>query len=161
MSSRCARSTATLVATLFGGFAMTAQAQDAPRPRLPLTLLAEPLALCRLEPSAPLPAWTAGARRFLTVSRTPDELSITADASTVPAGLPCERGYRAFQVQGPLPLDLVGILASMAEPLARARISIFAISTYDTDYVLVKGTDLDAAIATLEGAGHRITRAAP
>ena len=62
------------------------------------------------------------------------------------------------RVMGPLPLDLVGILASIADPLAEAKISIFAISTYDTDYVLVKARDLEAALGALERAGHRIKR---
>jgi hypothetical protein len=63
-----------------------------------------------------------------------------------------------LRVRGPLPLDLVGILASIADPLAEAKISIFAISTFDTDYVLVKARDLEAALGALERAGHRIKR---
>jgi hypothetical protein len=75
----------------------------------------------------------------------------------VPADVPCQRGYRAFRVRGPLPLDLIGILASIAGPLATAGVSIFAISTYDTDYVLVSGKDLDVAIGALKHAGHEVT----
>ena len=60
-------------------------------------------------------------------------------------------------MRGPLPLDLIGILASIAEPLAEAGLSIFAISTYDTDYVLVKGRDLDTAVRALKRAGHQVT----
>lgn len=123
---------------------------------LPLTLLREPLAICRLEAGAPLPAWTEAARAFLSVGRTPTELSIVADAAVVPPGVPGERGWRALRVEGPLPLDLVGILASVAAPLAEAGISIFPIATYDTDYVLVKGADLERARAALAAAGHRV-----
>ena len=128
------------------------------RPRLSLDLLPDTLAICRLDGTAALPSWAAGSSPFLTVSRTADELSITTIQASVPADARCERGYRAFRVRGPLPLTLVGILASMAEPLAQAGLSIFAISTYDTDYVLVKGRDLDEAIRALTHAGHRISR---
>jgi hypothetical protein len=127
-------------------------------PRLPLMVLPETVAVCRLPADAPLPEWTARARSFLTVSRTPEELSITADQTAVPAEVRCERGYRPIRVRGTLPTNLVGILVSIAEPLARAGISIFAISTYDTDYVLVKAADLDRAVAALEAAGHMVTR---
>ncbi len=78
------------------------------------------------------------------------------DEGSVPSDLQCERGYRAFRVQGPLPLNLIGILDAIARPLAEARISIFAISTYETDYVLVKQRDLPAARTALVGAGHHI-----
>ena len=127
-----------------------------PRPRLPLELLPDTLAVCRLEAGAKVPDWTESSSRFLTVSRTAEELSITAVESAVPAGMPCERDYRAFRVRGPLPLDLIGILAAIAEPLAEAGLSIFAISTFDTDYVLVKGRDLAAAVAALARAGHQL-----
>jgi uncharacterized protein len=125
--------------------------------RLPLELLPDTLALCRLEPTAPVPAWAALPGPFLTVSRTADELSITTAESAVPPEVPCERGYRAFRVRGPLPLHLIGVLAAIANPLAAAGLSIFAISTYDTDYVLVKARDLPAARDALERAGHHIT----
>jgi len=114
------------------------------------------LAVCRLPPRAPIPEWANRAQRFLTLSRTGEELSITADADVVPPGVHCARSYRAFRVEGPLALDLVGVLASIAGPLAAAGISIFAISTYDTDYVLVKAGDLARAVAALERAGHRV-----
>lgn len=128
------------------------------RPHLPLELVPDTLAICRLDAGAPLPRWAEGPSAFLTVSRTAEELSITAVQRLVPPDARCERGYRALRVRGPLPLDLVGILASIAEPLAEAGLSIFAISTYDTDYVLVKSADLPAALEALERAGHRVTR---
>jgi len=125
-------------------------------PALPLELLPDTLAICRLPAGTSLPAWAHPSSTFLTVSWTAEELSITTVQHVVPPGLPCERDYRAFRVRGPLPLDLIGILAAMADPLAEAGLGIFAISTYDTDYVLVKARDLDVALAALEGAGHRI-----
>jgi hypothetical protein len=136
-----------------------AQAQTPPgRPnhQLPLDVLPDTLAICRLPPDAALPSWASVPVPFLTISRTSEELSITTLQSAVPPAIRCERDYRALRVQGTLPPDLVGILVSIAEPLAQAGLSIFAISTYDTDYVLVKARDLPAARKALQGAGHTV-----
>ena len=114
--------------------------------------------MCRLPAGSPLPTWASQATGFLTVSRTPEELSITADQHVVPAETRCEREYHPIRVRGTLPTNLVGILLAIADPLAAAGISIFAISTYDTDYVLVKSADLERAIAALEEAGHEVTQ---
>ena len=140
------------------------EAQDArppARPHLPLELLPDTLAVCRLEPGAPVPSWAAEPSPFFTLSRTAEELSITTLQSAVPAGVHCERDYRAVRVRGPLPLNLIGIVAAIADPLAAAGMSIFAISTYDTDYVLVKARELEAALQVLRQAGHRIARTSP
>jgi hypothetical protein len=125
-------------------------------PALPLEVLPDTLAICRLPANAAVPPWATGKAAFLTVSRTAEELSITAVQRIVPAGTRCERDYRALRVRGTLPPDLVGILLSIAEPLARAGLAIFAISTYDTDYVLVKARDLAAALEALRSAGHDV-----
>lgn len=125
-------------------------------PVLPLELLPDTLAICRFPAGTAMPQWADPSSPFLTVSWTGEELSITTVQHAIPTGLPCERDYRALRVRGPLPLDLIGILAAMAEPLAKAGIGIFAISTYDTDYVLVKARDLDVARVALEKAGHQI-----
>ncbi len=127
-------------------------------PALPLELLPDPLAICRLGPDVPIPGWIDASPGFVTVSRTAEELSITALQSAVPPDIRCERDYRAFRVRGPLPLDLIGILSAIADPLAEAGLGIFAISTFDTDYVLVKSRDLAAALAALEAAGHQVKR---
>jgi hypothetical protein len=144
------------------GIAVSMAEAQTPRPaqppHLPLEVLAETLAVCRLPADAPVPLWATGPSRFLTVSRTSEELSITAVQASVPPELRCERDYRAFRVKGPLPLNLIGVLAAIADPLAAAGLSIFAISTFDTDYVLVKARDLAPAIAALERAGHQVSR---
>jgi hypothetical protein len=147
-----------MLALLIEGMPTMAKAQEAraSAPRLPLELMPDTLAICRLDPGAPVPSWAAGPSRFLTVSRTAEELSITTLQSTVPAEVPAERNFRALRVRGPLPLNLIGILAAIADPLAAAGLSIFAISTYDTDYVLVKERDLEAALQALQRAGHQI-----
>lgn len=125
--------------------------------QLPLEVLPDTLAICRLPAEAALPAWASSPGPFLTVSRTPDELSITLLQRLVPQGVRCERDYRALRVRGPLSPNLVGILLSIAEPLAEAGLSIFAISTYDTDYVLLKAGDVAAGVEALRKAGHQVS----
>jgi hypothetical protein len=123
------------------------------RPRLPLEVLPEALAICRLPAGAPVPKWADNSGKFLTISRTAEELSITALQGEVPADVRCERDYRAIRVHRTLPTTLVGILLSIAKPLADAGLSIFAISTYDTDYVLVKERDLATALEAYRAPG--------
>ncbi len=145
---------------LIGGVMSVSDAQEPSgpqRPGLPLELLPDTFAICRLPAQAALPAWASTPGSFLTVSRTPDELSITVVQSVVPAKTRCERDYRALRVRGTLSPNLVGILVSIAEPLARAGLSILAISTYDTDYVFVRARDLAAALQALHNAGHQIS----
>lgn len=116
---------------------------------LKLIVLPDVLAVCRLPPDAALPAWIDTSAGFLTISRTEDELSLVCDLDRVPGGVRAERGWRAFKVEGPLDFALTGILAALATPLAEAGISIFAISTFETDYLLVRETELERAVAVL------------
>ena len=88
--------------------------------------------------------------------RTPDETSILCDQTLVPAGVQAERNWCLLQLEGPMPFSLTGILAAVLNPLAAAGIGIFALSTFDTDYVLVKQESRDAALAALTAAGHVI-----
>jgi hypothetical protein len=119
-----------------------------------LLVLDETLALARLAADAQVPAWVAG-RDFLAVVRTPRELSIVCRDDAVPASLAeVERGFRALAVVGTLDFALTGIVASLAAPLAAAGISIFGISTYDTDHILVREDRLAEAKAALTAAGH-------
>src|SRR5688500_488786 len=96
-----------------------------------LSLEKESLAVCRLAPDAPPPAWTAGLRDFCSITRTREELSIVCPAANVPGDVKTEAGWRMFKLEGPLDFGLTGILASVLDPLAKARISIFALSTHD------------------------------
>jgi hypothetical protein len=124
-------------------------------PTYTLTIVAEPLALCRLAPDAPVPAWALSRRGPLSsVTRTADELSIVCAASSVPTDVTASRGWRALRVDGPLDLALVGVVASLAAPLAGAGVSIFPIATYDTDWILVRETQLERARDALARAGH-------
>jgi uncharacterized protein len=122
---------------------------------LNLTILPELLAICRLDSSAAVPGW-AEAGGFYSVTRSRDELSVVVSQQVVPDGAICEMGWRCLKVDGPLDFGLTGILASLAALLAEASISIFAISTYDTDYVLVKEDSLMRAVDALRQAGHTI-----
>jgi uncharacterized protein len=125
-------------------------------PPMLLTVIDARLAVCRLEPADRIPAWIDRAGDFVSITRTPDELSIVCDTDVVPRGVPMEGPWRAFKVQGPLVMTLIGVVAALAKPLADAGISIFAMSTYDTDYVLVHEPDLDAAVDALTTAGYSI-----
>lgn len=126
------------------------------KPCLHLQLLEGSLAVCRLEPSAPVPAWGLVKGHLCSVTRTPEELSVVCGASAVPSGVRCEKDWRAFQVKGPLEFSLTGILDALTDPLARAGVSIFAVSTFDTDYVLVREIQLDEAATALRRAGHTL-----
>lgn len=126
---------------------------------LALSALPQTLAVCRLDPSSPVPNW-AWQGDFCSVTRTADELSIICDESAAPDGVKCERDWRAFKLEGPLDFSLVGVLASILNPLAEAGIGILAVGTYDTDYVLVKAGHFQRALVVLATSGHRIQRGA-
>jgi hypothetical protein len=125
--------------------------------RFTLSLLPETLAVCRLGGPAEIPAW-AMPSPFLSVTRTPEELSIVCPERLVPAGISRQGGWRALRVEGPLDFGLTGVLASIAVPLAGAAIPIFALSTHDTDYVLIREGDLERALVALADSGHRVPR---
>jgi hypothetical protein len=122
-----------------------------------LTRLTEPLAICRLAADSAVPAWVGSARGLVSTTRTADELSIVCAEAVVPAGVKHEPGWVALKVEGQLEFGLTGVLASLLEPLARAKVSIFALSTFDTDYILVKSSQVDAAVRALQAAGHMVS----
>ena len=120
-----------------------------------LTLLALPdvFAVCRLDPDAPVPPWAFDAG-FSSITRTAEELSIVCPEDRVPEGVDCEKNWRCLRVAGSIEFSVIGVLASLVSPLAKQGISVFAISTFDTDYLLVKDTDLSKARSALRQAGH-------
>ena len=125
--------------------------------RFELTLLPERFAISRLAADAPIPGW-ATQGPFFSVTRTGDELSVVTEISQVPAGVQSQSGWRILKVHGPFVLSEIGVLSALATPLAEARISLFAVSTFDTDYLLVAAETLSAAITALGRAGHTIHR---
>ncbi|GHF41652.1 hypothetical protein HNQ07_001445 [Deinococcus metalli] len=122
-------------------------------PTLTLSLLPQTFAVCRLAPDAPLGV-PGGA--LSSVTRTADELSVVCEEHLAPAGARAEGGWAALKLHGPFAFTLTGILAAVLNPLRGADVGIFAISTFDTDYVLVKREKLDAALRALRAAGHTI-----
>lgn len=122
---------------------------------LNLSILPDVFAICRLDANAPIPSWVT-TRGFVSITRTRSELSIVCAQHDVPDEIQCERDWRALTVDGTLDFALTGILASLAAPLADAGISIFALSTFDTDYLLVKEANLQRAIGVLSKVGHQV-----
>jgi hypothetical protein len=122
---------------------------------LMLELLPGLLAVCRLSAESPAPAWAAGA--VSSVTRTPTELSVVCAEEAAPPSVHAERGFCCLAVLGPLDFALTGVVASLAAPLAEAGVSIFVLSTFDTDLLLIRHTHLAQAVAVLREAGHRIT----
>lgn len=125
-----------------------------------LTLLPGRYAVCRLDAGAAVPAWAARGA-FTSLTRTADELSVVCDEAAVPAGVRCEPGWCCLQVAGPLDFGLTGVLAALAVPLAEAGVSLFAVATFDTDYVLVQADAFAAARAALLAAGHTVAGHVP
>ncbi len=120
-----------------------------------LTIIPGRFAVCRFDPQEALPEW-AFEGDFFSVTRTAEERSVVCREDFVPQGVTCEAGWACLKVEGPLDFSLTGVLASLAAPLAEAGISIFAVSTFDTDYLMVKAHDVDAAVGALTQAGHTV-----
>jgi hypothetical protein len=125
------------------------------RHRLSLHLLPQKFSVCRLAAGATIPQWAQRGAVF-SITRTIDEVSIVCESKYVPASVKSEKGFRCFELQGPFPFAMTGVLASVLEPLAAATISVFAISTYDTDYVMVKEKLVGKAIRALRAAKHSV-----
>lgn len=123
---------------------------------LTLILLPERFAVCRLAPDAPIPPLPLRAS-LVAMTLTAEELSLVLPETATPEGVKVEGGWRALRVAGVLDFSLTGVLASLAAPLAQAGVSIFAISTYDTDYLLIPESSLAVALDALRAAGHTIT----
>jgi hypothetical protein len=114
-------------------------------------------AVCRLPADAEIPPWARG--EFVSMTRTPDELSIVCLETQVPTAVRAEGSWICLALTGPLDFDLVGILVAIAGPLARAGISIFAVSTFDTDYLMIQAAQREPALAALRAAGHIVDEA--
>ncbi|HWR42259.1 ACT domain-containing protein [Sporomusa sp.] len=123
--------------------------------RLTFEVLADSLGVCKLDSNQTIPEW-AYQGKFFSITKTPDELSIVCSEMVIPGDVQCEIGWRALKIAGILDFGLIGILSVVATALAKAGLSIFAISTYNTDYILVKSKDLERALHTLSSEGHEI-----
>jgi len=123
--------------------------------KLQLIVLPDLYTICRLDKDVPVPEW-ASSGAFLSITRTCDELSIVCQEWLVPEGVRCERGWRCLGVAGTMDFSMIGVVASLVTPLAEAGVSVFVVSTYDSDYLLVKADDLERASAALRAAGHTV-----
>jgi hypothetical protein len=124
---------------------------------LDLILLPDDYAVCRLDADEPIPDCLDAKAGIVSVTWTATETSIICPSDQAPAGAVVNTPWRCLRVNGPIDLALTGILAGLVNPLAEARVNIFAFSTHDTDYVLVPSVRLDEALAALTAAGHRVT----
>lgn len=128
---------------------------------LNFTLFAHEYSILRGEAKDPLPAWLADSAEFISVTRTPWELSIVVHTSAIgPGDFRRDDGWRLLGLKGPIAFETTGVAAEFTTCLAREKISVMVIATFDTDYLLVKKETLEAAIAALERAGHRVAAAA-
>ena len=143
------RSRRDLLLHIFQGDGQTAMK----RIQLKLSMTDETCSVCRLSADEGIPHWVPAAG-FVSITRTADELSVVCASGSVPPSVRAEHGFRILKIDGPLDFSLTGILSAVAGPLAEAGISIFAVSTYDTDYVLLKAKALNQAVAVLQAAGH-------
>jgi hypothetical protein len=122
--------------------------------RLTVYRHAEQLAVCRLASDAPIPDWAAAPGRLRAAIRSTSDLSIVCAISAVPAEVRHEGPFTSFQVEGPLDLATTGVLAALVAPLAAAEVSVFTLSTFDTNWVLVPSMQHQAASNALQRAGH-------
>ncbi len=124
---------------------------------LELSLLPGRFAVCRLAPGDSIPprALRGG---FFSATGTAEELSVVCEEALVPPSARYQGGWRLFKVHGPFEFSEVGVLASLAGPLAETGISLFSVSTFDTDYLLVPSDNVEGAVGALEKAGHRVFR---
>lgn len=125
--------------------------------KLVMKLFKEKFGVCRLEIEALIPEW-AQASQFYSITKTSDELSVVCSQDNIPDGIKCEKDWRILKIEGILDFSLIGILASISGILATNNISIFAISTYNTDYILVKEKDINNAVKVLSGEQYEIIR---
>lgn len=126
-------------------------------PQYELRLHHADLAVCQLEPGASPPPWATGA--FVSITTTGGELSVVCDASAVPVGVVREAPWRLFEVVGPLAFSMVGVLAELSAALAESGVSVFVVSTYDTDWILVPAPAVGKARWALEARGHTVSPA--
>jgi len=123
--------------------------------RLTLLDVAGRFAVCKLPPDSAVPAWATAGDVF-NVTRTGEELSVVCRQEMVPSGTQAEVSWRCLRVAGAMPFTLVGVLALLTGPVAAAGAGVFAISTFDTDYLFIKEAEFQTAVAALRGAGHSV-----
>ena len=130
----------------------------AERHQLKFLWLKGPYAIVRLAADAAVPEW-ATRGDFTSITRTADELSIVCRAENLPREIPWSHRWQCLKIEGPFPFSQTGILLSFIAPLASAGVPVFAISTFDTDYVLIQHEFAEVALNAVQRAGHELTGA--
>jgi uncharacterized protein len=125
--------------------------------QLQLSLLKDKYGICTLPSTAPIPGW-ATAQSLASITRTEKELTIVCRQKIIPSQYQSDLNWRCFKIDGSFDLNQVGVISSISSPLAAAGISIYVISTYDTDYFLIQEHNLEQTISVLSGSGHSITK---
>jgi hypothetical protein len=120
------------------------------------TRLAGTFAIVRLSPSAETPGWPAG--ELVSITRTRDELSVVCSETAVPHATEADRGWNCLKLEGPIPLTTVGVASEFTTLLAKAGVSVFLISTFDTDYLLIRAETVARAADALRAGGHTVRR---
>ena len=130
---------------------------DLAKHKLRFSVLQDEAGICRLQPEAAIPEW-AYMGEFLSITKTAEELSIVCLSGVIPESVEKDAGWKVLKIEGILSFGLVGVLAQVSAVLVEAEVSIFAISTYNTDYILVKNRDFDAAVVVLRNDGHEVVQ---
>jgi len=130
---------------------------DLAKHKLRFSVLQDEAGICRLPPAAAIPEW-AYLGEFFSITKTAEELSIVCLSRVVPESVEKDSGWKVLKIEGLLNFNLVGILAQVSAVLAESEVSIFAISTYNTDYILVKNRDFDVAVVVLRKDGHEVVQ---
>ena len=125
--------------------------------QLQLSLLDKIYGICVFENDAPIPDWAA-MTSFCSITRTQEELTIVCPQNIIPSDCEYDADWRCFRIDGSFDLNQIGVISSLAAPLAEAGISIFVVSSYDTDYILVKDQKVEQAVTVLSDNGHLIVR---
>jgi len=120
------------------------------------TTLHGPFAICKLDPAAAIPDWAITGVLSSITRRTSNELSIICEQANVPQDTKAERGFRCIRLEGPFDFQAIGILESFLGPLAQAGVPVFALSTYDTDWILIQEKYWENALSVLMKAGHEM-----
>ena len=123
--------------------------------KLTLSLLPGEYAVCKLEPERDIPEWITY-NTFWSVTKTQDEMSIVCPQNQVPKDVKAESEWRILEVEGPLDFSMTGVVNCLTKPLTDSKISVFILSTYLTDYLLIRSKDIKTAIEVLRAQGHKI-----
>ena len=124
--------------------------------QLRISLLKDKYGICSLPNTAPIPEW-ALKQSLVSITRTKKELTIVCPQDVIPSQCKSDLNWRCFRLDGTFDLNQIGVISSISAPLAQNGISIYVISTYDTDYFLVQQENLEQTISALSNSGHSIT----